>query len=112
MTSKLKGKNMEDIKKLAPNYALGALLNASLAEQREWIKGQNMSVLEELKKNLTTLIKEINAVEENIISEDEIETFFDSVSEEEALRNIAVSNASINENDREWARQILREREA
>lgn len=72
---------------------------------------QNMPMLEELEKNMIALIKEINAVKEDIISEDEIEAFFDGVSKEQALRNIAASNASINEDDREWARQVLRKQE-
>ncbi|MDE7317813.1 MAG: hypothetical protein K2N12_08815 [Helicobacter sp.] len=89
-------------------------LIASPIEQKKWIKSmaiQNMPMLEELEKNLIALIKEINAVKEDIISEDEIEAFFDGVSKEQALRNIAASNASINEDDREWARQVLRKQE-
>lgn len=89
-------------------------LAASPTDQKEWVRDmmkQNSSALENLEK-IVTLIKEINAAKEDIITEEEIEAFFDSVSEEQALQNIAASNASINEDDREWARQVLRKQEA
>lgn len=95
---------------------MGKLLAASPTEQREWVRNMvmqnNTSILEYLEKSMATLFKEINAAKENLISEEEIEALFDSITEEEAVRNIAASNASINEDDREWARQILRKQGA